>query len=540
MLLRLQICHYDPSWESIGPVPWAKVGRYRRLAGNRGRMMFETAELGRSVSKKVFSAEEQPLQVRLLAAQRAIKAANIPVLILISGVEGAGKGQVVNVLNKWLDARDVNTHAFWDISDEESERPRFWRFWRVLPPRGTVGILFGSWYTHPIVDHAFERIDTIRYEHQLHRITEFEQLLIDDGALIIKFWCHIGKEEQQERLAKEVGSRIASPQLIEFARMYERFVAVSERAIRITDFGHAPWHIIESTDQRYQHLAVGRILLNTLEARLAGQARDDGCPPLPVAAVPDSIVKAPPPEVPGDFPTVLDSVDLNVSMDDRDYATELVLLQEQLRRLTWQAKAQKRNTVLVFEGWDAAGKGGAIRRLIEGIDARLCRVISVSAPTDEEKAQHYLWRFWRHVPRAGFVTIYDRSWYGRVLVERVEGFARRQDWARAYQEINDFEEQLCEHGVIVHKFWLHISPEEQLTRFKQREIVEWKQHKITADDWRNRANRDAYEQAVHDMVSRTSTHNSPWSLIAANDKKVARIAILRAVCERLETALQQP
>ncbi len=504
--------------------------------------MFETAELGRHISKKAFNEAEPVLQTQLLEAQRAIRAANIPVIILVSGVEGAGKGEVVNLLNTWLDARGVHTHAFWDSSDEERERPRYWRFWRALPPRGAIGILFGSWYTEPIVEHAFKRSDDTQFEHALRRIAEFEQLLVDDGAILIKFWFHLSKELQQERLKLDVGERIASPQLAIYAKHYDAFREVSERAIRQTDCGHAPWHVIEASDHRYQHLAVGRILLETLQRHLAARGSVRPAAEPEPAALPEEAPSDAPRELlatldPAAARTVLSTVDLTRTLDDKDYEKEFAALQLRLKQLTWQARARRINTVLVFEGWDAAGKGGAIRRLVSGIDARLCRVISIAAPTDEEKAHHYLWRFWRHVPRAGFVTVYDRSWYGRVLVERVEGFAPRQDWERAYQEINDFEEQLTEHGVVVHKFWLHISPDEQLRRFKEREETTWKQYKITDEDWRNRGRWQAYEEAVHDMVSRTSTRGAPWTLVPANDKKVSRVTVLRTVCERLEAAL---
>lgn len=493
--------------------------------------MFETAELGRKVGKKEFDEVEPQLHTRLLAAQQAIHAANTPVIVLVSGVEGAGRGEVVNVLNKWLDARRVQTHAFWETSEEERDRPHFWRFWRVLPPRGSFAILFGSWYIEPIVEHAFNRIDRNAFEHDLHRIAEFEQLLVDDGALIIKFWFHLGKEMQQERLKKDVAANIASPQLKLHSRHYERFVEVSELAIRNTDVGHAPWHIIEATDKHFQQLSVGRILLDTLERHCAAKiAATTTATHEPPETIEDSAEKT---------STILDTIDLTLEMSDADYERSLAQWQEKLRGLAWQAKAQRRSTVLVFEGWDAAGKGGAIRRLIAGIDARLFRVISIAAPSDEEKAQHYLWRFWRHVPRAGHFTLYDRSWYGRVLVERVEGFAQRHEWQRAYQEINDFEEQLREHGVILCKFWLHVSEEQQLQRFMERQEEEWKQHKLTPDDWRNRSHRHAYGTAVHDMVARTSTRSAPWTLVSADDKKVARITVLQTVCEQLEAALKK-
>lgn len=497
--------------------------------------MFETAELGRKIGRKAFAAEESELHTALLKAQFALREASVPVIVIVSGVEGAGKGGVVNRLNKWLDARGVETHALWDESEEERERPFFWRFWRVLPARGSIAVLFGSWYTKPIVDHALEHTDLDAYERALHRDVQLEQLLVDDGALIVKFWFHLTRKQQQARLKADLEAKSASPQLKAYARSYKRFASVSERAIRLTDRGHAPWHIIEAADENYRDITTGRLLLEAMENRLASitataanSATTEAVSPVPRQAVPS---------VSRDEQTVLDKVDLSSRLSGKEYDKRLSNRQAELRQLAWKAKDQGRNTVMVFEGWDAAGKGGAIRRVTAGMDARLFRVISVAAPTDEELAHHYLWRFWRHIPRAGHMTIYDRSWYGRVLVERVERFAATNEWQRAYQEINDFEEQLVDHGVVLLKFWLHISPEEQLARFQEREQVERKQHKITDEDWRNRERWDAYRAAVHDMVARCSTAHAPWSLIGANDKKSARIEVLDTLCERLAKAL---
>ncbi len=493
--------------------------------------MFETAELGRTVSKDDFDAQEPQLHAQLLSLQRQLRDLQVPVVIVISGVEGAGKGGVVNRLNTWFDSRGVRTNAFWELSDEERERPRYWRFWRALPERGSIGLMLGSWYTEPIVEHAFERSDIDKFEHELRHIVEFEQLLIDDGALIIKLWFHITKEEQDRRVDQDIEANIASPQLSSFAKQYQRFITVSERAIRHTDLAIAPWHIIEATDERYQHISVAKILVDAM-TRCCENIEQS-------APKKKAVAKQLGDGVDGNGKTILDSLDLTSRMDRDAYEPELQELQHRLRRLTWQAKKEKRDTVLVFEGWDAAGKGGNIRRLVAGIDARLVRVISVAAPNDEEKSHHYLWRFWRQLPRPGYVTVYDRSWYGRVLVERVEGLTPRRDWERAYQEINDFEEQLTEHGIVLKKFWLHISPEEQLRRFKEREEVDWKNYKITDEDWRNREQWEGYEHAVHDMVSRTSTANAPWTLVPANDKKAARLMVIRSVCEALEDALEQ-
>jgi polyphosphate:AMP phosphotransferase len=495
--------------------------------------MFEAAELGRKVSKKDYKRREQELHTQLLAVQREASAASLPVIVIVSGVEGAGKGDVVSLLNQWLDARGVRTAAFWDSSDEEEDRPHFWRFWRALPPRGAIGILFGSWYTYPIIDHVFGRIDLGSFDRELTRIARLERMLSDDGALLVKFWFHLSKKEQSRRLKRDVkeGRKSLSHNLAKrFAKRFDRFTAVSEYAIRATDSGQCPWHIVEATDPRYRNLHVGGTLLQAIRNRLASEETVPEAPdaePEPTAlTTPDAAL------------TVLDTVDLSQRLDARRYDDRLEKAQAELRSLSWEARRKRRNVVAVFEGWDAGGKGGAIRRVTAAMDARLYRVISVAAPTDEEKAQHYLWRFWRHVPRAGYVTIYDRSWYGRVLVERVEGFASHEEWMRAYREINEFEEQLVHHGAILLKFWLHISKDEQLRRFKEREATPWKHHKITAEDWRNRENWESYKHAVNDMVTRTSTAAAPWTLIAGDDKRFARVQVIEAFCERIAEALE--
>ncbi|HBP17375.1 MAG TPA: polyphosphate:AMP phosphotransferase [Planctomycetes bacterium] len=528
--------------------------------------MFEAIELGRSVEKATFEVEVEQLRADLIEAQRALRGSEVPVIVIVSGVEGAGKSAVVNRFHGWLDTRGLRTATFFEEGEEERERPPYWRFWRSLPPRGTIGMLFGSWYTQPIVERAFERIDEAEFEHRLRRISEFETMLARDGALIVKLWFHLPRDIQTKRLRKQLQEEKEregkgkkgkgkkgkgkkekekkakkggkkekraeeddlSATLRDYADNYERFASVSERAIRLSDIGLAPWHLIESTDKRYRDLTAGKILLEALRSRLAeGKVSHTTAPHTPAQTS----------ELSGK--TVLDTVPLDYVLDRTDYEVRLKKLRKQIRALSWRAHEEHRSTVVVFEGWDAGGKGGAIRRLTGSMDARLYQVIPVAAPTDEERAQHYLWRFWRYLPPAGAVHIYDRSWYGRVLVERVEGFARPDEWQRAYKEINDFEEQLTEHGIVVVKFWLHISKEEQLRRFEERERVAYKKHKITEEDWRNRERWDDYLAAVNDMVARTSTGCAPWTLVAGNDKLAARIQVLETFAQRLEAGLKR-
>jgi polyphosphate:AMP phosphotransferase len=494
--------------------------------------MFESAEVGRSIAKESFNREEPKLQTELLKAQHALQEARVQVVIILSGVEGAGKGEVLSRLCKWLDIRGLQTYAFLDEAEEERERPRYWRFWRVMPPRGRISILFGSWYSQPIIDRAFRRIGKAPFERELNRIVDFERLQTDDGALIVKFWYHLPKKLLKQRIKEDTKDKLHEANTPFFKKFYKRFaefLVVSERALRKTDTGFSPWHVVEASDGRYRDLETGRILLAAFRKRLAQLSQKDR----PVKETDAEAVPAPE----GKTATVLDRVDLTRTLSDKDYRNGMQKMQKKLYSQAWDAYLQRHNTVAVFEGWDASGKGGAIRRVTAGIDGRLFRVISIAAPTDEERAQHYLWRFWRHIPRAGYITIYDRSWYGRVLVERVEKFATETEWSRAYREINEFEAQLCEHGVTLMKFWIHTSAEEQLKRFKEREKLAWKQHKITEEDWRNREKWEAYEDAVNDMVAHTSTDYAPWTLVAGNDKKVARVQIMRTFCERLGEAL---
>ena len=493
--------------------------------------MFEAAELGHKLSKGQYKKIEPKLRADLLDAQFDLsKNGRFPVIALISGVRGAGKGETVNLLNEWMDPRHIHTHAFDNPSDEERERPPMWRFWRALPPRGRIGILFGSWYTAPIIDRVFKRSKPKDLMWSIEEINRFERMLADEGALILKFWFHLSKKRQKKRLKAlesdpETSWRITKRDW-DFFKLYDRFYRVSEDTLRETSTAHAPWIVVEGSDAEYRAVTVGKTLLEAMRSRLKA-----GAEPRATASRAAPIVR------PVDRVHLLRRMDLRQKLDKESYEKRVEKFQRRLALATRHPRFREHNAVCVFEGMDAAGKGGAIRRITAALDARLYHTIPVAAPTDEERAQPYLWRFWRHLPRKGRFTIYDRSWYGRVLVERIEGFCTEADWMRAYAEINDFEEQLAHNGAVICKFWLQISKEEQLKRFQEREKTRFKRFKITDEDWRNREKWNAYQTAAADMIERTSTAHAPWTLIEANDKYFARVKVLGAVVHALESAL---
>ena len=501
--------------------------------------MFEAAELGRQISKDDYKAQLPDLRAELLQVQFALSQTRHPVIIIISGVDAAGRGDVVNALSEWLDTRGLQTISFEAASDEETERPPYWRYWMSLPARGRIGVYFGAWYVDPILRTAYGDMSQVELDDELTKIRRFESLLIEDGAVILKFWLHLSKEQQTKRLKKMEKDphtiRRVSKRDWKHVKLYDKFADAAERAIRHTDSGEAPWLLVEASDPRYRDLTIGRTVLESIRKRLEMNAVSS-------AAAADNLPRSPEnltslADSPKAMLTVLDHVNIEQSLNKTEYNKQLQEYQARINRLAWAAHAKKHSSILVFEGWDAGGKGGAIRRITQAMDARLYQVISVAAPTDEERAHHYLWRFWRHIPRAGRFTFYDRSWYGRVLVERVEGFAKDQEWMRSYLEINSFEEMLVNHGISIFKFWLHISPEEQLRRFEEREKIAYKRHKITDEDWRNREKWDDYKVAVNEMVARTSTSYAPWTLVPGNDKRFARIEVLKTVCEGLEKVL---
>jgi len=366
--------------------------------------MFESAELGHAISKQAYARQVTKLREALLDAQYDLfDAGRFPVYILIGGVDGAGRGETINLLNEWMDPRHIRTVAFGDPSDEESERPRLWRFWRSLPPKGKIGIFFGHWYSDPILDRVNRSTRHAQLVQRIEEIVRFERMLSDEGALVLKFWFHLSKKAQKKRLMSlqkdpRTRWRVTDSDWDRY-KCYDRFRKVSEFVLRDTSTARAPWIVIEGQDANYRNLTVGNALLAAMRERLDQKPvlrLEDRIPPIPAAL---------------DQRDVLSALDLNVSLDRKHYEQLLEQYQGKLNLLARRPRFNKRSLVLVFEGNDAAGKGGAIRRVTQCLDARQYQTVPVAAPTEEERAQPYLWRFWRQVPRHGRISIFDRSWY---------------------------------------------------------------------------------------------------------------------------------
>jgi len=533
-----------------------RPGRERN--GAHRPSIFDTAELGQTISDRVFKEKVPVLRTRLLQAQSELLAADFPVIILMAGVDKAGKRELSNILTSWMDPRLLVTRAFRDTTDFEADRPAYWRYWLSLPPRGRVGIYLSAWYSRPLLDRVRDGASVHQFDEELEEVLAFERTLADDGALIVKFWMHLGRDQQKARLEEMEADPLehwrVNPADWENWKRYDRFVEAGEHLIARTSTGDALWTVVEGADHNYRSLMVGTMLCDRIEQHLAHRKRIAAMVASEPRRDPSSAIAAllrpPTPKTleEGDEPpeddstpvTILSTLDMDQSLSKGAYKKRHKALQARLAILHRQAKVEGIAVALVFEGWDAAGKGGAIRRLTGALDARDYEVISIAAPTDEEVARHYLWRFWRRLPGRGRVTIFDRSWYGRVLVERVEGFAREVEWRRAYGEINEFERQLVADGMVVVKFWVHITKEEQAERFEARKLTPHKAWKLTDEDWRNREKWDGYALAVHEMVQLTSTAEAPWTLVEGNDKNFARIRVLETVCDAIESSLKEP
>jgi AMP-polyphosphate phosphotransferase len=494
--------------------------------------MFESAEIGHTIDDDTFEAQVPALREALLDAQYELhQQGKRQIIVLINGIEGAGKGETVKLLNDWMDPRFIEVRTFDQQTDEELAHPPAWRYWRQLPPKGRIGIFFGNWYSQMIQGRVHKHFKDPVLDQAINGAERLEKMLVDEGAVIFKFWFHLSKRQMRKRLKSlkddPLHSWRISPLDWQQSRTYDKFVRFGERVLRRTSRDYAPWHVIEGVDPNYRSLTVGRLLLEGLQSALKTPEGNSNLVNLgPVASNTDEL-------------SLLDNLDMTLALDKDDYEEQLIFEQARLAGLMRDKRMRRHALVAVFEGNDAAGKGGAIKRVAGALDPRQYHIVPIAAPSEDERAQPYLWRFWRQIPARGKFTVFDRSWYGRVLVERVEGFCSEADWLRAYSEINDFEEQLTDAGIVVVKFWLAIDDQTQLERFKAREKIPFKRYKITDDDWRNRSKWPQYREAVGDMVDRTSTEIAPWTLVEANDKRWARVKVLRTLNDALEAAFKR-
>ncbi len=501
--------------------------------------MFETAEVGAKLSKQAFQRVKDGLRVDLIKLQQDLREpGDCPVIVVVMGVPGAGVVDTLNLLNTWMDPRWIATTVFDAPTEEERERPAFWRYWRSLPAAGTIGLYLGGWYEEMLHRAAVGELSGKSYAQHLRRIADFERTLSDDGALILKIWLHLGeatfkrrhKERREDAL---VGLRPTDASLV-LPGGYAGTIKAAGEMIEATMKPGAPWHIVEGADDNFRRATVLALVRKALTDHLKQrrkQRKKDG-KTLKGKKAKNALVATS-----AKHRNVLNTLPMP-SLSHSAYQKKFHLLQRRIYDAHKQARAIGLSTVLAFEGWDAAGKGGAIRRLSYALNARNYKIIPISAPNDEEKAHHYLWRFWRQLQRAGRITIFDRTWYGRVLVERVDKLTPPDTWTRAYGEINAFEKELRHDGTLLLKFWIHITRKEQLKRFEQRADIPYKSWKLTPDDWHNRKKWDDYEAAVNDMVARTSTETAPWHLISGNDKQYARIQVLEILADALDAALE--
>lgn len=528
--------------------------------------MLDQIDLNRTIDKQTYKQRLEQVQARMYDLQDQLFEARRPAIIVFEGWAGTSKVDTISLLTRRLDPRGLRVHPITPPRTYETMYPWLYRFWLKAPSYGQLAIFDRSWYREVIAERMAEKNPTAEWRSHCEDVVSFERQLADDGAIILKFWLHIAKKEQSQRFRKLAADPLTAWQVTDEDRRqnkhYEQMYAAVEDLLSRTDTPYAPWLIVPATDRRFARIAVFEAISAALTAQLgplaappaSGSAAtfDGGAAavggslaPVQPAATPRAAAqgngRASPPlqhdAIQLAAPGILSRADLSQKIEPKSYERELAELQAKLHLLGFQVYLQKRPVILVFEGWDAAGKGGAIKRITEQLDPRGYIVHAIAAPAGDDKAHHYLYRFWRRLPPQGNIGIFDRSWYGRVLVERIEGFARPEEWQRAYAEINEFERQLVEFGTIVGKFWMHISPEEQLRRFEERQNVRYKAWKLTDEDWRNRDKWPQYEQAADEMLLRTSTPAAPWTLVESEDKRFARVKVLRTVVRRLEEEL---
>ncbi len=501
--------------------------------------MLEKMDLTKSLSKEEYKKKLPVLEAKLGKLQRECKELKIPVMIAFEGYGAAGKGVQIGKLIQALDPRGFEVHAVKKESEEEKLHPFLWRFWTKMPAAGRIAIYDSSWYRKVLIDRFEGKTKEEEIPAALRSICSFEEQLTDGGMALIKIFLAIDKKEQKKRFqkllkSKETAWRVSKGD-IRRNEKFEKYEAMNEEMLTRTDTDYAPWDVVEAVDLKFATAKIYSIVVHRLEEKVR-EVKERENVSAEAALLPGSLDRQTE-KVP--MESVLAKADLSLFYTKEEYKRRLKNLQKKIEKLHGELYRKRIAMVLGFEGWDAGGKGGAIKRLTEYMDPRGYVVHPTASPNDIERAHHYLWRFWNDMPKAGHVTIFDRTWYGRVMVERIEGFCTKQEWQRAYKEINDMERDLTDAGTIVIKFWLQIDKDEQERRFKARQENTEKQWKITDEDWRNREKWDQYETAVNEMLIRTSTPDAPWVVVEGNNKYYARVKVLETVADAIEKRLEE-
>ncbi len=497
--------------------------------------MLDKLDLTKSLGKTEYKEKMAELEPKLGKLQRECRNLGIPVMIAFEGYGASGKGVQIGELIKALDPRGFEVYAVKNESEEERMHPFMWRFWTKMPAKGRIAIYDSSWYRKVLIDRFDKKTKKEELADAYRSICSFEEQLSADGMVIIKIFLAIDKKSQKKRFEKLLSSKETAWRVSEGDlkrnKKFGKYQEMNEEMLTRTDTEYAPWNVVEAVDRRFAtakiYAIVAQILAEKVEEakrRTGGRTTAAGCKS---DLKKDTHFRD----------SVLGKADLSLTYTKEEYKERLEVLQKKMEKLHGELYRRRIPVVLGFEGWDAGGKGGAIKRLTEKMDPRGYVVHPTASPNDIEKAHHYLWRFWVDMPKAGHVTIFDRTWYGRVMVERIEGFCSKQEWQRAFKEMNDMEKDLTDAGAIVLKFWMQIDKDEQARRFKARQENPEKQWKITDEDWRNREKWEQYEEAVNEMLIRTSTPNAPWIVVEGNCKYYARIKVLETVVRAIEERL---
>lgn len=464
---------------------------------------------------------------RLYELQMKIKEHKLPVLVLFEGWGSSGKGSTIGKVIKNIDPRFFKVATMSAPMEEELRKPFLYRYMKQIPEAGKFTFLDSGWMDETVNDVLHNELSEDAYDNRIDSIKRFERQLTDNGYLVMKFFMHIDHEEQTERMEhllsdKDTKWRVSKADKWQNEH-YKKCAKVFDQYLRDTNLSTSPWYLIDAKDRKWAELQVLETLTGGIEVALQNSAHS-----VPILQNIFPLVKMP----------KLSDIELaGKEIPEEEYKKELDELQDKLKELHNRLYRKRVPVIITYEGWDAAGKGGNIKRITGALDPRGFEVHPIASPEPHEKSRHYLWRFWTRLPKTGHIAIFDRTWYGRVMVERLEGFCSENDWKRAYNEINEFEKELSDWGAVIIKFWVQIDKDTQLQRFTDRQNNPEKRWKITDEDWRNREKWDLYEEAIDEMLQKTSTTYAPWHILESVDKKYARIKALKIIIEELEKVL---